>query len=235
MFRSPRAHVLSQYLHCRYRDNQPDRTPQKRKKWPALPESLSGSEYPLDSRESHIQGLDAWLTHMLREDNAFETLEDSFSCYTPWNLQSRMLTCTETGVNANGAQVIVQKRRKQGPPQPKEPEWIQVEEAVRSLAFAGLTEQFAVSVCMTHWLHSKTMPESCDCRNAASVDVTHDRHNMPRAAVALDDLPEDILKKIDDLTKVDQKLYTLTQQLFQEQVKAVEQESAIPLLCDNKK
>lgn len=223
IFRSPRAHILSQYMHCRYRDNQNGRSKRKREKWPALPESMTDGGGI--SKESHIRGLDTWLSHMLVSN--LETMEDSFHCYTPWNLQSRMLTCNIKERNAAGAQILVNQKY----PQSKEPPWDQVQTAVQSLDFAGLTEHFAESVCVTHWLHSRSMPDSCDCQKVEeTLNVTHDRHNMPKV-IELADLSDDMLKKMDDLSKVDGRLHTFAQELFRKKIQAVEEESGIRLLC----
>lgn len=72
MFRSPRQHVVSQYLECRYDD------------WGK--EVTSGTAFPRDGAVD--RDFASWIEH-------FKTSEvsDDFNCYQPWNMQVRAMTC----------------------------------------------------------------------------------------------------------------------------------------------
>ena len=83
MLRSPLTHVLSQFLRCKYAPIHLDRTA-----FPSGP-GLYG-------------GFEEWITHFLQLRDRQQTMATStsitekakqaFSCYNPWNMQTRYLT-----------------------------------------------------------------------------------------------------------------------------------------------
>jgi hypothetical protein len=72
MFRSPRSHVVSQHLECKY------------DKWGKS--ATRGTGFP--RRGTIVSDLEAWVQHF----SGGKAVPD-FHCYNPWNMQARALTC----------------------------------------------------------------------------------------------------------------------------------------------
>lgn len=90
LLRSPRAHVFSQYLECRF-DNW------GRKATKDSPDFPRGGRVTAD--------FERWLDHFLDLEGARGLgRRGVFNCLCPWNLQSRALTCTTAG-QGRGAQL----------------------------------------------------------------------------------------------------------------------------------
>lgn len=219
---SPRAHVLSQFVHCRF-------DPWKRKV--LFPNVVKAND------NNVVKELDTWLMHMTDPKTQFRTLEDSFTCYTPWNLQSCMLACDVRCPFKKGAQIICDEcdfGETQKPP--TEPVWEDVQSSLRSLDFAGLTKCCLEMVCVIKWIKNGTMPKECDCAQGKELWVHDKTHGVPNK-LHFDELPSGVISKIDtcELARTDQKAYPLAEKLFMEKPHAVETESGMKLLCDKKK
>ena len=76
LLRSPRAHVYSQYLECRFDD------------WGK--KVTKGTAFP--ARGAIEAGFERWLDHFLGRSRGLGW-EGAYRCYNPWNMQSRALTC----------------------------------------------------------------------------------------------------------------------------------------------
>lgn len=226
MARSPRDHVISQFLHCRFR-------PTKR---PSLPTSIVGFDI---GRFSLVNGLEIWLDHMLDPDNRFETMDDSFHCYTPWNLQSRMLTCSVNVEGSDGAQVILSRYMDGSVAKPpKEPKWTDVQRAMEQLDFIGVTEKYFETWCIMNYVHGgcPKVPTICDCRDEKNRldEVREELVHTDYADMHLLDsslLNERIYRKIDLLTMADTRYYQVAVESFQTKQRQVEGECGFPLTC----
>lgn len=236
MIRSPRSHAISMYMHCQYSKRNNEMHKQNQNIFP-----LKGEEDM--KKEDLIRGFDNWLDYMLNmDDTKFIKKSDSFDCYTPWNLQSRMMTCNIKEHRHTGAQIIRndyyhdEKFQKDNNIQiPKiEPKWDDVKDIILSnkMAFIGLTEHYKESVCIIHYIHSKTMPSHCDCttQQQQQTKLQNRTHGVPHL-LDVSDLSLSTLRKIDEITKVDVMTYQLSQKIFNETLQLVESESGIKLIC----
>lgn len=87
VLRNPVKHVLSQFLHCKY----------------AHPANWRDPAFP--SAPGVYDGFEEWITHFLQLKDRQQTMATStsttkqakqaFSCYNPWNMQTRYLTSKE--------------------------------------------------------------------------------------------------------------------------------------------
>ena len=235
MLRSPRAHVISQYMHCQYMHCRfrPSHGPQ----WPALPAMDKGHNKSFPLKSDVFEGFNVWLDHMLDANRTFSRLDDSFHCYTPWNLQSRMLTCSVSASGHNGAQIIHDKYTNFRQKPTKTPHWRKVEEIMLSdaLVFIGLTERYFESVCAIKWIQTGSMPSGCFCgaRSSERQLLLHQEdHGVPHLLDA-SELPIETLRKIDSLTRIDRIAYQLARRRFIEIISLIERESGSKIICDD--
>jgi hypothetical protein len=237
MVRSPRSHAISMYMHCQFSAEQKTNFKIKEQNRNIFP--LKGEDM---KKEDVIRGFDNWLDYMLNmDDTKFINTIDSFDCYTPWNLQSRMMTCNIKSKHHHGAQIIrkgyynEQFQKDNNIHIPKiEPDWDDVKDIILSnkMAFIGLTEHYKESVCIIHYIHSKTMPSHCDCttQQQQQTKLQNRTHGVPHL-LDVSDLSLSTLRKIDEITKVDVMTYQLSQKIFNETLQLVESESGIKLIC----
>ena len=184
-FRSPRAHVLSQFLECKY-DNWGKRV-------------TKGTEFPRHA--SDRKDFEVWVNYFYdswnkKNENATREIElDSFHCYHPYNLQSRAMS----------DDCIAQHYL--SPTQSTKGMGIIAIENMMSLTCVGITELYAASLCL-FWVkagHTETMDLFCNPALESYYSESHVTHHVPEHKTS--DIHEGIWKKVDKMTLFDLILY----------------------------
>ena len=217
--RSPRHHVFSMFMHCKYFQNQKNRN----QSW----------EWKDTDDEA---GFKIWLDYHvpLGPGN-----RDKHQCYFhPANYQSRHLTSSAT--RPHGLE----------DGDPFEPDVSAANQTYWELDFVGLTEFVHESRCLLYYrLKSNEIPETltyldknCRCdapksthEEVENTDNVHVKYHKGTHRSNLKDLPQDILSKVDDLTRVDQSIYIIALHQFMEEIAWLESKAALGrrVLCDD--
>eukprot|EP00605_Chrysophyceae_sp_TOSAG23-4_P002755 GSChrysophyteH1.ASY1.ANO1.3038.1 assembled CDS len=220
--RSPRSHVYSQFLECKY-----DGWGKQITKGTNFPRSDSSSK---DDFENPSGGFEKWLRHV-------SSGEDDFRCYHPRNMQTRYMSCSCTHHYCKVG----------------EPELSKAKQKVKDIGFLGIADFYTISVC-AYEIFTSGGNTKCYCPTANSVTATsnstksvlgsllgthsakisaqkHESHHVPHHS--LTDLTPSHLKLIDDLTKLDDKLYKYALQRFWIDVEQASKRSGVDLKCLN--
>ena len=211
--RSPRHHVLSMFLHCKY-----FKKGKQQFQW-------NGTD------ESDFEG---WLDYHLPMG---PHNRDMHRCYFhPANYQSRHLTSSS--------------RRPHGLEggEPFEPDVRAANRTYWDLDFVSLTEFVHESRCLLYYrLKSNTTPEAlayldnnCRCDTpthdgGTTKDNVHVSHHSGSHRSNMRDLPEDILLKVRDLTRIDVDIYNVALRQFMEEIAWLESKATLGrrVLCDD--
>ena len=192
MLRNPRAHVVSLFNHCLHYPGQT---------WLTLRDDhLSRRSQPTPSFYDLVAngGLRKWLDHFLGSE------QDDLGCYEPVNFQSRFL------VNVVDSEAA---RLTHPPPH-------LVERALYATHFVGLLEHYGASLCLFAFQVTGKLPEDCadPCRQS-KVKHLHESHGYNNS-VLVDDLDAATLALIDNLTRVDSRLYVAAKHRFRRSANA---------------
>ena len=226
--RSPRSHVYSQFLECKY-DGWGKKVTNGTEFPRSGPESSSKNDF-----ENPSAGFEEWLRHV-------SSGEDDFRCYHPHNMQTRYMSCSCTHHYCKVGK----------------PELSKAKQKVKDIGFLGIADFYTISVCAFE-IFTSGGNTKCYCPTANSVTVTsnstksvlgtdsadsadsaeirissqiHNAHYVPRHS--LTDLTPTHLKLIDDLTKLDDKLYKDALQRFWIDVEQASKRSGVDLKCLN--
>eukprot|EP00986_Skeletonema_menzelii_P006891 scaffold2615_cov151-Skeletonema_menzelii.AAC.4 len=211
--RSPRHHVLSMFLHCKY-----FKKGKQQFQW-------NGTD------ESDFEG---WLDHHLPMGPHNRDMHRCF--FHPANYQSRHLTSSS--------------RRPHGLEggEPFEPDVRAANRTYLDLDFVSLTEFVHESRCLLYYrLKRNTTPEAlayldnnCRCDTPTHdgdtvKDNVHVSHHSGSHRSNMRDLPEDILLKVRDLTRIDVDIYNVALRQFMEEIAWLESKAALGrrVLCDD--
>lgn len=233
-FRSPRQHVLSQFVHCAHNPYH------------------AGHHLPAAMRADYASGFPKWLDHFLASDGQascpayslatqfkeYRTvcsasnseckehqqcrLRADFNCYNPSNMQARHLTCDRPQgaaghyIGDEGAQ----------------PDVSQALQNLEDVAFVGIAELYAPSYCLFYAKVHGKIPQGCDCKFERK-NWHRETHSAP--AHTIETYPPEVLHKIDALTKVDQLVYEAALQRFVEEIRQAEKTYKEQLFCDDDK
>ncbi|CAJ1354513.1 unnamed protein product [Effrenium voratum] len=233
LFRKPLRHVYSLYLECKYDD------------WGKR--VTNRTAFPRDPAENITQGyvpaFERWLDYFadrnesdelefslqgssLHSSNESESNQsgapkirsfDDFRCYDPDNLQVRFMTCRDlwphgghhhpVGFRENATEAVAN---------------------MRSLAFVGIAEHFAASVCMLRFqLYLPLL--NCRCLSRA-LRQHYETHKVP--AHDAETLSDRVKSKVAKLSVGDEVLYQAAKVEFLRRVAYVEAQLGHRILCD---
>ncbi|KAL7426037.1 hypothetical protein ACHAXM_000281 [Skeletonema potamos] len=221
--RSPRHHVFSMFMHCKYFQNQKNKNQPNRWQWRDTDDEA---------------GFKIWLDYHVPMGPGNR---DKHQChFHPANYQSRHLT--SSAMRPHGLEGG----------DPFEPDVSVANRTYWELDFVGLTEFVHESRCLLYYrLKTNAISEAltyldnkCRCNGPAptptheeveNTDNVHVKHHNGTHRLNLKDLPQDILSKVDDLTRIDQAIYNVALHQFIEEIAWLESKAALGrrVLCDD--
>ncbi|CAK9084977.1 unnamed protein product [Durusdinium trenchii] len=193
---------------------------------------LSGATMELKIRESRVK---AWGeppysvdrgTRLRMEDwpqldgggTVWHFTKVPFQCYSPMNLQSHRLTCS----NPMKYDAQIDKEL--------------LIQNVNTLWFVGFAEAYQSSLCLLHWRVNQTLPSYCDCMDKQSWQSfqghTENQNSTYHGEAKLSQLSRKVLKEIDALTATDRFLYDFAWRRFVRDCDMVFQQSGKQILCN---
>ena len=146
------------------------------------------------------------------------------SCYTPWNMMSRALTCS-TYLSHRASSWAEAT-----------PDIETVRANLERFAFVGIVELYAESICMFQYRLTQTLPRDCTCEHP---EVLYEgpwrtnaqfRHESGGASLELN-LPSASAAMIDRLTEVDVQLYRAAVVQFARDMVDMEARSGKRVIC----
>lgn len=248
-FREPRAHVLSQYFMCeegwygmydREYSQFPRPLPKGRltslqKRYDMASKgsfstrmrgsigskssSLSAIKSELDrAYKTQLKGFTNWMDFFL---NDWEVYKGYYGCYHPLSMQTRGMTCVGEWDYLHG---IID-------PAYLNPDVDAAIKNMQSLWFVGVAEHFHESLCLWEYQYRGTLPIYCDCASGAKrPPFKSDSHGVAHHSV--NDLSEDQLRRIDELTRHDRILYKEVIKEFMERLHEVEHTTGKTIMCN---
>ena len=238
--REPRAHVVSQYFHCRLsedhayaRSMMPDTVDEWVSAWA---QSTPADRAALAAAPVCVQ----------------EGVPKLYCCYTPWDLQTQRLTCAQPlGVTWTGGADAAHHARVNDSStwstdgssrvSPDLDVTLALANARRA-RFVGLVEAYQESVCLFAATTAgvEALPAFCDCEDEvawgqfasvgddANSHARHGNYTHPSP----EDLPAEVLEQIDAMTVNDRSVYAAMVVRFVEDVEAVERASGKRVMCE---
>ena len=216
MLRSPRAHVYSQFLMCRF------------SKWGKS--VIRSTTFPRVKNTIANATLLPWLKHFdpeqwfFSEGKASSCRKRCFNCYHPLNMQTRFLTC------AHGFPRRIEKRFLSGDTLD------QAKRTLQTFEWVGVTELFHESLCLLFYqARGGRLPARCDCASQEGKKYEEARvtHGLPAHDVR--DLGPAIRRRVDALTKLDRGLYAFALGRLLRRLRDMEAETGTPTLCADKR
>jgi hypothetical protein len=202
LLRSPRAHIYSQYVMCRYT------TFGDLKQSPFFQKHIAGTNMTV--------GFSKWLRF-------FETAPAGIAkgighCYDPRNLQTRALVCNRTG--AAGSHRYWAGTTAKG-----------ALSSLDDIGVVGITELYRESKCLAVFSSTGSLPASCRCECAKQQQrtQTHDDHGLPKHP--LSDLSPEIVAQMDQLTVMDRTVYQRAVKRLIADLQAAHLASGVRILC----
>lgn len=212
--RKPAAHVYSQWLHCR--DNKDH--------W-FNPQHLPGS-------------LHEWLQHWVSvgdKARAAHEPNESFNCYLPMNLQSRILSCKFQGrlkYTTPGLDNRILSDMKKD----FEEDLDLALQHLKGMYAVGITDFYQESLCVLHVRDKSEYPDYCDCDHPAwkSFPQTQINHGgRPHGAYTVE-VNADDMELIHQLTKHDSQIYTLALERLRQDISEIEGKWKKRMWCHSK-
>lgn len=205
--RAPRAHVYSQYLECRYDDFGKKQT--------------AGTSFPRDVDD--VTGVSQWIEHF---HNDWNPKKGDYNCYNPRNMQTRVLTCVNHRWDLHHEPVYVAGEQ-----------FVNRQNAalthINEIDWVGITEFYHESWCLLLHQLKRELPVDCgQCEAANNITHVHDTHHVPKHDP--NDIPVDVLKKIDSLTTSDVEVYIEGLKRFCYNIQTLYQQSGKKVLCRSK-
>eukprot|EP00435_Cladocopium_sp_Y103_P068051 s1434_g31.t1 len=250
IFRSPLAHVLSQFVECKYDF------------WGSM--ASAGTAFP--SRPGRYGGLAEWINHFIELkdaplDGALPDTEEQgshechaiyqqllpqpfgkewaqiadYRCYNPWNMQTRYLA---TGWSHSA------------PFNSFEPNLQTAVGALNRAQIVGLSEFYVESLCLLNLHRHGTVPETCACggrgrssllnvgRNVGLVIlvlillVSHIDHFVPDHAIS--DLAPTLVKQMRKLIRLDAQIYAMVLKRFEAELHNASEITGVQMFCPEK-
>ncbi len=229
--REPRAHVVSQYYHCKLSEDHAyarGLMPDTIHEWVAAWAQSTHKDTAALKAAPQCKDGDHGIRHV-NGPTGSPLKGAPFCCYFPWNLQTQRLTCSR----------VDEHRPWQGRHNNLMPH-VNVTLALENAGkarFVGLVEMYQESMCLfvARTAGAERMPAFCNCedeeawRQFNSTDVTHGGYVHPSP----DDLPKGVLTLIDKLVQKDRQVYDAMRARFLEEVARVEAASGRRVLCDD--
>merc|ERR1719197_1704145 len=227
-FRSPRHHVLSQYVHCSTMSRPAGRRPVLS----CLPKTMTADL---------ITGFPIWLDHFMEPEGKASCGKEcrhvssmqcnecrmpvDFHCYNPNNMQARHLTCT--GGDRGAGHIYMDDAKSD----PDASEALTNLQTVKNLVIAELYE---VSLCAILTKLVGEVLEKCKCEHSLGNNWTSKQtHNVP--SHNLKNYSDETLAKVDALTKIDRQIYEAAVLHFVREVRDLEKVHKEKILCDDQK
>ena len=218
--REPRAHVLSQFLECKY--------------------DVYGSKDPVflrfagskEAKADVYAGFEQWLGHFTGQ---WDPADGDFDCYNPLNMQARHLVCKGEGLPDGGSGFADQAHHAQSKRAP--PISIALAAIDHPTTIPFVTEYYQESLCLFMYragYPTATVPSFCNCEDRKawqSFRSVHIRHGVP-AKHDIKRLPQRLLDGIDSITRVDQNVYLRSIRRLQIELRQMQEETGIQVMCD---
>jgi len=213
MLRSPRAHVMSQFLECKY------------DWWGKMVTQDTTFPHTLDDD----LGFAVWLDHFWppRAYNCTcENIadcdclrEDDYNCYNPHNMQSRSLTCSGTGPYDS---------HHVAPDTGIVPS---AQEAVANLGkieWVGILELYEESLCLFFYKVEGRLRDHCACQQH-NPEYHHMNHGVPPHDVERQ--ARAVLDLVDRITAVDQVVYRAAAHRVVNELRVLEKKAGVQIIC----
>lgn len=155
--RSPRPHVHSQFLECRYDP------------WAIGVTKTTGFPRNQADNEDYL----VWLDNFVELNDSQVGSKFDFNCQDPRNLATRHLSCDVAQVKSSGSGHPT--NHAQWPP----PDLALALANLRRTTFVGVADMFSASVCLAEMHLSGNVSAPCLCRSAEQPDLVHERHGVP--------------------------------------------------------
>eukprot|EP00747_Dinoflagellata_sp_TGD_P078062 gnl/TRDRNA2_/TRDRNA2_159881_c0_seq3.p1 gnl/TRDRNA2_/TRDRNA2_159881_c0~~gnl/TRDRNA2_/TRDRNA2_159881_c0_seq3.p1 ORF type:complete len:364 (-),score=43.19 gnl/TRDRNA2_/TRDRNA2_159881_c0_seq3:20-1111(-) len=223
MLRNPRAHVLSQYMHCVSSPNNLRRYGKRMPnfgawlaQWVHLYINAETSTWNFTSSDGTVP--DEAITPSHLQDRVPNYKGYPFQCYMPFNLQTQRLLCDNNP--------HFYKR------------FPSAHEAIANMAdtdFVGIQEAYQESVCLLHARLHRSLPRYCDCTNSTSwreFVPYRELHGVP-AYPGVQSYHEEIIKLVDLLTEGDRVLYATAVERFMTELAGAEKHFGVKVLCQS--
>ena len=225
LFKSPREHVLSQFVMCAYSTWAAHAN--HGELWSWLREQLGLTGATERNRSAVIGGFSRWLAHF---GDSWRPWQGDFSCYNPRSMQSRALTCVDGGHEGNHHAATVE--------QPSLPLAVA---SLQRLQHVGLAELMPESWCLLHFAVTSRLPHhcsSCETFVAAAARATHGDERLGARVVSeelpphsVSELPIEVVRAIDVITTVDAGLYRAAVSRFLADATHVQRLTRARFLC----
>jgi hypothetical protein len=225
MIRNPRAHILSQYLECKYDDWG---------KW-----VTNGTLFPRNVGDE--AGFNEWLENFLMKSHSYkrdpvDRSYNDFKCYNPWNMQSRYLTRGRPSF-MNGQPKYAFNRHLPGHHAYSDEDCVpassQAIRSLESLTWIGVVELFHESLCLLEFQFKGKTPEACTCSSSQQGEVeSHETHHVPVHDVK--NLTEDTVKKVDRLSSIDSIVYSNALALVLNRIRTLESAHSCQIICPDR-
>jgi len=218
MFRSPRAHVFSQFLECKY------------DWWGKI--VTNNTEFPRDGDD--VLGFSQWIQHFQvgPDDESARCVCDvshwktcdcmraaDYNCYNPHNMQTRALTCT--GESSIHSHHVFQDTG-------LVPSQHNALSELGKLQWTGILELYDESLCLFFYQSTGELREHCKC-GVESAETHHIAHSVPPHSV--DDLSSETIELVDAVTTADRPVYKAAVLQFLRELRKVEKAEGVKILC----
>jgi len=208
--RDPSKHVLSQFLECKY-----DKFFEKH---------INNTGFPgRNAYKDALIGFDRWIEHFALKKNSFG-YKGAYYCYNPWNMQARFLSLDNLNVHIAESEDDL------------EPPLTVAIQNLESIGTIGITDHYDASVCLFEYKALGYFLPDCECneqtnqlRIAELGHTVHITHGVPPHSI--DDVKNDTLFAIQEMTKIDEKLYNHALTMFYDEIEIVANETGVDLLC----
>ena len=229
LFKSPREHVLSQFVMCGYSTWAAHANHGELWSWlrEQLPIGLTGAT-ERNRSAGVIGGFSRWLAHF---GAGWRPWQGDFSCYNPRSMQARALTCVDGRREGNHHAATVE--------QPKLPLAVA---SLQRLQHVGLAELIPESWCLLHFAVTSRLPHhcgSCETFVAAAARAEHGDERLGGPRVVSEELPPhsvsalpvEVVRAIDAITAVDAGLYRAAVARFLADATRVQRLTSARFLC----
>ena len=209
--RFPRDHVFSQYEFCKSASD------------PSYRQILDFQQSLPGQKNYHLKdSFEAWITDWYENPRwGWEYIYNDYeSCYCPYNLQTVRLACDQDhGVFPNF------------PCFPNTNLEI-AQENLQAATIVGVVEAYHETFCLFHAQYLESLTEHCNCESPAwdSYNGTKDDHGVHHT-ITINDMPEEIIQIVDEMTKQDVEIYKAAIARFVRQLEDVEERFGQKILC----
>ena len=229
LFKSPREHVLSQFVMCAYSTWAAYANHGELWSWlrEQLPMGLTGAT-KRNRSAGVIGGFSRWLAHF---GDSWRPWQGDFSCYNPRSMQARALTCVDGGREGSHHAATVEQ-----------PELPLAVASLQRLQHVGLAELIPESWCLLHFAVTSRLPHhcgSCETFVAAAARAEHGDERLGGPRVVSEELPPhsvsalpvEVVRAIDAITAVDAGLYRAAVARFLADATRVQRLTRARFLC----